>query len=52
MKNNINASMDAMAHAISAISDIVAAQAQGDLTKALPSGSFKGQLHELKNAIT
>jgi methyl-accepting chemotaxis protein len=51
MKNNINASMDAMAHAISAISDIVAAQAQGDLTKALPSGSFKGQLHELKNAI-
>ncbi len=51
MKNNINASMDAIAHAISAISEVVGAQAQGDLTKALPSDSFKGQLHDLKNAI-
>ena len=51
LKNNINASMDAMATAIAAISVVVEAQAQGDLTKSLPAGSFKGQLHDLKNAI-
>lgn len=51
MKNSVNASMSAIASAIGAISDVVAAQAEGDLTKALPKGSFKGQLHDLKNAI-
>jgi methyl-accepting chemotaxis protein len=51
MKDNINTSMSAIAQAINAISEVVAAQAEGDLTKALPSGSFKGQLHDLKNAI-
>ena len=51
LKNSINTSMAAMAHAISSISAVVSAQADGDLTKALPSGEFKGQLHDLKNAI-
>ena len=43
--------MDNIARAITAISEVVSAQADGDLTKALPSGEFKGQLHDLKNAI-
>jgi methyl-accepting chemotaxis protein len=51
MKDNINTSMAAIAQAINAISEVVAAQAMGDLTKELPTGSFKGQLHDLKNAI-
>jgi methyl-accepting chemotaxis protein len=51
MKNNINSSMDNIARAVTAISEVVAAQAMGDLTKELPSGTFKGQLHDLKNAI-
>ena len=51
MKDNINTSMSAIAQAINAISEVVAAQAMGDLTKELPSGTFKGQLHDLKNAI-
>jgi methyl-accepting chemotaxis protein len=51
MKNNINSSMDNIARAITAISEVVSAQADGDLTKELPSGEFKGQLHDLKNAI-
>jgi methyl-accepting chemotaxis protein len=51
MKNNINNSMDNIAKAISAISDVVSAQADGDFTKGLPKGEFKGQLHDLKNAI-
>jgi methyl-accepting chemotaxis protein len=51
MKDNINNSMDNIAKAITAISDVVSAQADGDLTKLLPSGEFKGQLHDLKNAI-
>ena len=51
MKNRFNQSMQAMATAISAISNIVGAQAAGDLTQLLPSGQFKGQLHDLKNAI-
>ncbi len=51
MKNNINDSMSSIAQAIAAINDVVSAQAKGDLTKSLPTGSFKGQLHDLKNAI-
>lgn len=51
LKNNVNSSLSAMAHAIHAIGEVVLAQAQGDLTKELPSGAFKGQLHDLKNAI-
>lgn len=51
MKDSINVSLAAMATAIHAISEVVGAQAQGDLTRELPSGSFKGQLHDLKNAI-
>lgn len=51
LKERVNSSMDIIAHAIELISEVVASQAQGDLTKALPSGTFKGQLHDLKNAI-
>lgn len=51
LKAGINASMDIIAHAIESISGVVSAQAQGDLTQSLPSGTFKGQLHQLKNAI-
>ena len=51
LKESINSAMTIMSHAIESISDVVASQAQGDLTKALPSGTFKGQLHDLKNAI-
>jgi len=51
LKVNINASMDAIAEAINAISNVVSAQAIGDLTKSLPDGAFRGQLDELKSAI-
>lgn len=51
LKQAINTSLDAMSSAISQISEVVAAQAAGDLTVSLPSGQFKGELHDLKNAI-
>lgn len=51
MKQNFNQSMEAISTAISEISQVVAAQAGGDLTVKLPKGTFKGELHDLKNAI-
>lgn len=51
MKQNFNDSMTEISSAIEAISEVMAAQASGDLTQKLPSGTFKGQLHDLKNAI-
>ncbi|PLA74629.1 hypothetical protein CYQ88_04780 [Hydrogenovibrio sp. SC-1] len=51
MKQGINLSLEHIAEAIDAISHVVAAQAAGDLTVKLPDGKFKGQLHDLKNAI-
>jgi len=51
MKLNFNQSMEAISTAISEISQVVAAQASGDLTVKLPKGTFKGELHDLKNAI-
>jgi len=36
---------------VSCMSEVVGAQAAGDLTVELKSGVFKGQLHDLKNAI-
>jgi len=51
LKQSINASMDAMSDAITQIGKVVAAQASGDLTVNLPQGRFKGELHDLKNAI-
>ncbi|MBN2865124.1 MAG: HAMP domain-containing protein [Thiotrichales bacterium] len=51
LKNSVNDSLHNMADVIHSISEVVAAQAAGDLTQELPSGRFKGQLHELKNAI-
>lgn len=51
LKDSVNHSLAHIAIAIKAISEVVAAQAAGDLTKTLPAGTFKGQLHDLKNAI-
>ncbi|WP_198401091.1 methyl-accepting chemotaxis protein [Thiomicrospira microaerophila] len=51
LKNGINNSMEAISDAISKISEVVGAQASGDLTVELPSGHFKGELHNLKNSI-
>ncbi|WP_052501396.1 methyl-accepting chemotaxis protein [Thiomicrospira microaerophila] len=51
LKNSINDSMESMSSSISKISEVVAAQAAGDLTVALPAGHFKGELHKLKNSI-
>lgn len=48
---NINSSLENLAGVIEDISGVVAAQATGDLTKELPKGKYKGQLHDLKNAI-
>lgn len=49
--NTINSTMNTLGGVMSSISDVMTAQAQGDLTKELPSGVFKGQVHDLKNAI-
>lgn len=51
IKQDVNSAMDSIEHAITAISEVVLAQASGDLTKELPKATFKGQLHDLKNAI-
>lgn len=51
MESVLNESLGHIAEAIDAISHVVAAQAAGDLTVKLPDGKFKGQLHDLKNAI-
>jgi methyl-accepting chemotaxis protein len=51
LKNDINASMVNLTEAINKMAEIVSAQAMGDLTMELQSGVFKGQLHDLKNAI-
>ncbi|WP_052501463.1 methyl-accepting chemotaxis protein [Thiomicrospira microaerophila] len=51
LKQNFNHSMEVISHAITEISRVVASQASGDLTVKLPSGTFKGELHDLKNAI-
>ncbi|BBN60546.1 methyl-accepting chemotaxis protein [Hydrogenovibrio marinus] len=49
--NTINRTMNVLGGVMSAIGDVMSAQAQGDLTKELPPGIFKGQIHDLKNAI-
>ncbi|SFR52550.1 PAS domain-containing methyl-accepting chemotaxis protein [Thiomicrospira sp. ALE5] len=51
LKNGINSSMEDISDAITKISQVVAAQASGDLTVELPTGHFKGELHSLKNSI-
>jgi methyl-accepting chemotaxis protein len=51
MKDNINNSMDNIAKTVTAMSQVILAQADGDLTQKLPDDEFKGQLHDLKNAI-
>jgi len=51
LKKAINTSLDTMSSAISQISEVVTAQASGDLTVSLSSGQFNGELNDLKNAI-
>lgn len=51
IKANVNESMAVIQHALDSINGVIEAQAVGDFTKALPSGTFKGQMHALKNAI-
>ena len=47
----INSTMKTLAGVMSSISEVMLAQASGDLTKDLPPGVFKGQVHDMKNAI-
>lgn len=49
--HTINSTMTTLGGVMSSITDVMMAQAQGDLTKELPAGVFKGQVHDLKNAI-
>ncbi|WP_243750669.1 methyl-accepting chemotaxis protein [Thiomicrorhabdus marina] len=49
--NTINSTMVTLGGVMTSISDVMTAQAQGDLTLELPAGVFKGQVHDLKNAI-
>jgi methyl-accepting chemotaxis protein len=51
IKSNVNESMAVIQHALDSINGVIEAQATGDFTKELPSGTFKGQMHALKNAI-
>lgn len=51
MKNNINDAMQNISLVIHSIVEVVGAQAQGDLTKELPDGTYKGQFHDLKSAM-
>lgn len=52
LKENVNRSMQNTADVIRSILQVVEAHAQGDLTKELPSGTYQGQFHDLKNAMT
>lgn len=51
MKDNFNSSMEMTAQVIRSIVEVVEAQAHGDLTKQLPSGTYRGLFHDLKNAM-
>ncbi|GAB6069314.1 hypothetical protein JCM30760_04110 [Thiomicrorhabdus hydrogeniphila] len=47
----INSTMITLGGVMSSISEVMMAQASGDLTKELPPGVFKGQVHDMKSAI-
>lgn len=49
--NAINSTMQTLGGVMTSMSEVMTAQASGDLTKELPKGVFKGQVHDLKNAI-
>ncbi|QCU89900.1 methyl-accepting chemotaxis protein [Thiomicrorhabdus sediminis] len=49
--NAINSTMTTLGGVMTAMSDVMSAQASGDLTQELPKGVFKGQVHNLKNAM-
>jgi len=52
IKDNINSATSSIESIIHSIVDVVSAQAQGDLTKELPSGVYHGEFHDLKNAMS
>ncbi|WP_321277539.1 methyl-accepting chemotaxis protein [Thiomicrorhabdus indica] len=47
----MNSTMATLGGVMTSISEVMMAQAKGDLTQALPAGVFKGQVQDLKNAI-
>ncbi len=51
MKDKFNTSMRHTSQVIHSIVEVVEAQALGNLTKELPSGTYLGQFHDLKNAM-
>lgn len=51
LKDSVNTSVAEIAFALTAINEVVQAQAQGDLTHKVAEGALKGQLHDLKNAM-
>ncbi|SFR53870.1 PAS domain-containing methyl-accepting chemotaxis protein [Thiomicrospira sp. ALE5] len=51
MKGNINGALSQVNQAVSEISTVLEAQSKGDLTQQLPENAFKGQMHDLENAI-
>lgn len=51
LTHNINESIETIAKTITVISEIMSAQASGDLSQNITDESFKGQLLELKEAI-
>ncbi|SFR53862.1 PAS domain-containing methyl-accepting chemotaxis protein [Thiomicrospira sp. ALE5] len=52
MKDNINSALMQLNKVMMGLHAVLAAQADGDLTQTLPDGVYKGQIHDLKNAIT
>lgn len=51
LKSTINGSMQSLSDAVSQISEVVDAQAHGNLTVALNDEGFKGELADLKDSI-
>ena len=47
----INSTMENLSGVMTSMSDVMSAQAAGDLTQKLPKGVFRGQVHDLKNAM-
>ncbi len=51
LKENVNHSMKNTSAVIHSILEVVEAHALGDLTKELPNATYRGQFHDLKNAM-
>jgi len=52
IKDDINSASNNIESTIHSIVEVVSAQAQGDLTRELPSGVYHGAFHDLKNAMS